>query len=84
VFFLLLGQPGEFGVEGMIGRQKRVFAMQDRRVRTHRVIEAVNLAGAERELDDALECRVRVGVEIGEREVRSLAGPSVQRQFVEG
>ena len=29
-FFLLLGQPSELGVEGMIGRQERLLAMQDR------------------------------------------------------
>jgi hypothetical protein len=65
VFFFLLGQPGEFGVEGMIGRQKRLLPMQDRRVRARSVIEAVNPAGTERELDAALKCRVRVGLEIG-------------------
>jgi hypothetical protein len=30
VFFLLLGQPSELGVKGMIGRQKRLLAMEDR------------------------------------------------------
>ena len=66
-------QPGELGVEGMIGRQKRLLAMQDRRVCAGGVIEAIDLAGAERELDAALERRVRVGLEIGINEVRNLA-----------
>jgi hypothetical protein len=65
VFFLLLAEPRELGVEGMIGRQKRLFAMEDQRVRARSVIEAVNPAGTERELDAALKCRVRVGREIG-------------------
>jgi hypothetical protein len=29
-FFLLLGQPSELGVKGMIGRKERLLAMQDR------------------------------------------------------
>jgi hypothetical protein len=32
VFFLLLGQPGELGVERTIGRQKRLLAVEDRRI----------------------------------------------------
>jgi hypothetical protein len=68
----------------MIGRQERLLAVENRWMRAGGVIEAVDLAGGKRELDDALECQVRVGVEIGERGVRNLAGPSVQRQFVEG
>jgi hypothetical protein len=72
VFFLLLGQPGELGVEGMIGRQERLLAMEDRRVGARCVIEAVDLAGADRELDAAPESRVRVGREIGIVGVRYL------------
>ena len=53
VFFLLLGQPGELGVECMIGRQKRLHAMDDRWIRAGGVIEAVDLEGAERQLDAA-------------------------------
>jgi hypothetical protein len=34
VFFLLLGQPGELGVEGMIGRQERLLAIEDRWIGT--------------------------------------------------
>ena len=47
MFFLLPGQPRELGVEGMIGRQERLLAMEDRRVGTGGVVEAVDLAGAE-------------------------------------
>jgi hypothetical protein len=34
VFLLLLGQPGELGVERMIDRQKRLFAVEDRWIGT--------------------------------------------------
>jgi hypothetical protein len=78
VFFLLLGQPGELGAEGMIGRQKRLLAMENRRIRAGGIIEAVDLAGAERELDAAMETRVRVGLEFGIDEVRNLTGMAVQ------
>ncbi len=56
VFFLLLGQPGEFGVEGMIDRAKRLLAVEDRWIGTGGVIEAVDLAGAEREFGVRPEC----------------------------
>jgi hypothetical protein len=73
VLFLLLGQPGELGVEGMIDSEECLLAMENRRIRAGRVFEAVNLADAERELDAALERRMRVGLEIGIDEVRNLA-----------
>jgi len=53
VLFLLLGQPGELGVQRMIGREKGFLAVEDRRIRAGGVVEAVDLAGAERELDAA-------------------------------
>jgi hypothetical protein len=46
VFFLLPAQPGELGVERMIGRQKRLLAMEDRWIGTGGVVEAVDLACA--------------------------------------
>jgi hypothetical protein len=46
VFFFLLGQPGELGVEGMISRQKRFLAMEDRWIRAGGVVESGNLTGA--------------------------------------
>ena len=52
VFLLSLGQPGDLGVEQVIGRQERFLAIEDRRIRAGGVVEAVDLAGAERELDD--------------------------------
>jgi hypothetical protein len=78
VLFLWLGQPGELGVEGMIRRQECLLAMEDRRIGTRGVIEAIDIAGAERELDAALEFRVRVGLNIGINEVRNLARLPVQ------
>ena len=52
--------------------------MEDRRVRAGGVIEAVDLAGPQRELDAPQQGRVRVGLEIGIDEVRDLAGLAVQ------
>ena len=78
MLFLLLGQPGEFGVERMIGRQECLLTMEDRRIGTGSVIGAVDLAGTERELDAALECRVPVGLEIGINKVANLARLAVQ------
>jgi hypothetical protein len=78
VFFLLLGQPGELGVKRMIGREECLLAMENRRIPAGGIVEAVDLAGAERELDAALERRVRVGLEIGIDEVRNLARLTVQ------
>jgi hypothetical protein len=52
--------------------------MQDRRVCADGVIKAVDLAGAERQLDAAQQGRVRVGLKIGINEVRNLAGLAVQ------
>ena len=46
VFFFLLGQLGEFGVEWVIGCEERLFAMQDRRVGGGLVFEAIDLAGS--------------------------------------
>jgi hypothetical protein len=46
VLFLLLGQRGDLGVDGMIGLEQCLLAMEDRRIRTDGVIEAVDLASA--------------------------------------
>jgi hypothetical protein len=48
VFFFLLGQLGEFGVEWVLGCEERLFAMQDWRVGAGVVFEAIDLGGAER------------------------------------
>ncbi len=78
VLLFLSRQPGELAVQGMIGRQKHLLAMQDRRIGAGGVIEAIDLASAERELDAAQQGRVRVGLEIGINEVRYLAGLAVR------
>jgi hypothetical protein len=65
-------------MEGMIGRQKRLLAVEDRRIGAGEIVEAVDLAGAERELDAATQCRVWVGLEIGINEVRNLARLAIQ------
>ena len=78
MFFLLLGQSGELGMERMIGRQEPLLAMEDRWIRAGREVEAVDLTRAKRELDAALEYGVRVGLEFGIIEVRNLSGLAVQ------
>ena len=47
VFFFLLGQLGEFGVEWVFGWEERLFAMQDWRVGAGLKFKAIDLAGAE-------------------------------------
>jgi hypothetical protein len=78
VLFLLLRQSGELGVQGVIARQKRLLAVQDRRVGAGGIIEAIDLASAKRQLRAAPQGRVRVGLEIGINEIRNLAGMPVQ------
>jgi hypothetical protein len=46
VFFFLLGQLGEFGVEWVLGCEHGFLAVEDRRVGARLVIEAIDLAGA--------------------------------------
>jgi hypothetical protein len=58
----------------MIGIEKRLLAMEDGRVLARRVVEALELAGAELQLDATLEGRVRIGVEVRIDEGRELAG----------
>jgi hypothetical protein len=72
VFFFLLGQPGEFRVERVLRCEESLFAVQDRRVEAGVVFEAIDLAGAEGELDGAEQRRVRVGFEVGVGVWRSL------------
>ena len=57
---------------------ERLLPMQDRRVGAGGIIEAVDLASAERKLHAAEEGRVRVGLEIGINEVRNLARLAVR------
>jgi hypothetical protein len=49
LFFLLPGEPGELYVEGIIGREECLLAMENRRISAGSLIEAVDLAGTERE-----------------------------------
>src|SRR4051794_28434613 len=72
VLFLLLGEPGEPGMERVVGWQERLLAMEDRRVRALHIVVAIELARAERQLDAAKQGRMRVGLEIGINEVRNL------------
>ena len=65
-------------MQRVIACQERILSMRDRRVGTGGIIEAVDLAGPKRTLDTAEQGRVRVGLEIGINEARSLAGLAVQ------
>jgi len=78
MFLLLPGQAGKLRVEWMIGREERLLAMEDRRVCAGVVFEAIDLAGAERQLDATEQGRVRIGLEIGINEVRDFSGLAVQ------
>ncbi len=74
LLLFLSRQPGESGMKRMVGRQECLCAVQDGRGGGTGVVEALNLASAERELDAAYECRVWVGLEVGIDQVRNLAG----------
>jgi hypothetical protein len=52
-FLFLLGQLGEFGMEGVLRCEHGFLAVEDRRVGAGLKFEAIDLAGAERELDAA-------------------------------
>ena len=65
-------------MQRVIARQERLLAMQDRRVCAGGVVEAVDLAAAERRLDAAQQGRVRVGLKIRIDQVRHLAPLAVQ------
>ena len=45
MFFFLRGQLGEFGVEGVLRCEERLFAMQDRRFGAGPKFEAIDLVG---------------------------------------
>jgi hypothetical protein len=65
VLLLLLGEPGEAGMERVVGWQERLLPMQDGWVRAVRIVVAIELARAERQLDAAEQGRMRVGLELG-------------------
>jgi hypothetical protein len=52
--------------------------MEDGRVRAVRIVVAVELAAAERQLDAAEQGRMRVGLELGINQVRNLPGMPIQ------
>jgi hypothetical protein len=62
---LLLGEPGEPGMERVVGWQECLLAMKDGRVRAVRVVIAIELARAKRQLDAAEQGRMRVRLEVG-------------------
>ena len=78
MLLLLRAQPGEPGVERVVGQQEGLLAVEDRRVGTAAVLQAVDLAGPQLELDAPQQGRVGVGLELGVDQVRDLAGLAVQ------
>jgi hypothetical protein len=52
-------------MERVVAWQEGLLAMEDGRVRTIRIVVAIELARAERQLDAAEQGRMRVGVEAG-------------------
>jgi hypothetical protein len=78
VFFFLLGQLGEFGVEGVFGCEHGLLAVEDRRVCAGLEFEAIDFTGAERELDAAEQGGVRVGFKFGVGEVGDFSGMAVE------
>ena len=77
VLFFLGGEAGEFRVEGVVGEEETLLAVEDGRVGTAGVVVAVDLPGAEVELDATEQGRVRVGIEVGINQIRELAGAAV-------
>ena len=58
VLFLLLGQPGEPGMERVVGWQERLLAMEDGRVRALRIVVAIEARGVR---SDSLMLRSKAG-----------------------
>jgi hypothetical protein len=67
--FLLPGEPGEPGMERVVGWQEGFLAMEDGRVCAVRIVVAIELATAERQLDAAEQGRMRVGLQVGMNQI---------------
>jgi hypothetical protein len=69
--FLLLGsQPGESGMQRLLRREERLLAVEHRRICGAGILQALDLAGAERQLDASYKCRVEIRDQIGIPEPR--------------
>lgn len=62
----------------MRGGEKRLFAMQDRRVGALAVVVKVDLSGPHVEFDARRQSRVGIGLEVGIGEVRDLSRKAMQ------
>ena len=79
MFFFLLGQLGEFGVEWVIEvRAKVSLRWRIGGLVRGLVFEAIDLAGAEGELDAAEQGGVGVGFEVGVGEVGDFSGMAME------
>jgi hypothetical protein len=78
MLLLLLSQPGKLGIKRMIGREKRLLAMKDRRIRAFVEFEAIDFPSAQRQFDAADQSRMRFGLEFGIDEVRNFDCWAVQ------
>ena len=74
MLLFLCSQPGKAGIQWMVGAQERLFAVENRPVGRIGIIDALDLAGAKRELDAAPKRRMRIGLEVGIDRIRNLAG----------
>ncbi len=66
----------------MLGKQKRLLAVQHRRVDAGGIVVAVDLPAAQVQPHTAQQCRMRVGVEIGIDQVGELAGAAMDLDHV--
>jgi hypothetical protein len=80
---LLAGEPLELRSERVLGPQEGLLAVQDRRVLAPGVIEALDGAGPQVQLDAPQQGRVRVGLEVGVDEIGDLARLAVQLDQVD-
>jgi hypothetical protein len=75
---LLARQPLELRPQGVVGQEESLLAVEDRRIRARGVIAALDLAGAEIELDAPQQGRVGIDLEVGVDEVGHFAGMAMQ------
>jgi hypothetical protein len=74
VLFFLSRQAAELLASRVVWQEEPLLAVENRRVGRIGIIEALDLAGAKRELDAAPKRRMRIGLEVGIDRIRNLAG----------
>ena len=71
-------QPGELGMQGMVGRQKKLFAVQDRRIAVAAVVSEPDLKGLQVNGHGRVERRMGIGLKVGVTEIGDLWLDAVQ------